>query len=253
MQHGKGPSERSGSRRLRLPIAAMVVGAAVAIPSGIVAGVSVKDALKIEAAGTVPGSFDVHLASGEWEIYQLTGTASGSSVGPFSYTKQTGGPVTIDSTDVTVNDAEGGVVVPRERFSPSSFQTYTTGSDIYTGVASFDVKSVGSYHISITDTQPGQVIVSRPPLAVLSRVLGWIIAGVGAAVVFVVGLFVLILRLDRRRRAALLLPTSGISGQGVAPAQNFAAPSGRCSLRYWDGVAWTEDTNTAGTISTDPL
>lgn len=258
----------------------MVIGAAIAIPCGVVAGEAVKNSLKIQAVWGVPGTLEVHLASGQWEVYELTGTISGSSFGPFSYTHQTGGPVTIDSTDIQVTDPQGGFVPVRERFGPNSFQTYRTGSRIYTGVASFDPKAQGVYRISVANSGPGQVILARPPFAGLGRSLGWIVGGVTGAVVFVVGLVLLILDLDGRRRAGLpssatytsagqwgapspvaghhhphqpaSTPSPGLSSGGVAPGWH-PDPSGRYQYRYWDGAAWTSHVSTGGVVSADPL
>jgi len=228
----------------------------------------------------------VHLARGDWEIYELTGTVSGSSVGAFSYSKVNEGPVTIDSTDIRVMAPEGGVVSPRQRFSTTSFETYSTGSLIYTGVASFHARAAGSYQISITSSQPGRVIVARPPLAGIASVLGWAIGGIVGGVLFIVGLIMLILDLDRRRRASSRtvapysspgygvappqlfpgwdqpaypvagrpapLPDRGTAHGGVAPAW-YPDPSGRFQLRYWNGWEWTQDVSTWGQATTDPV
>jgi hypothetical protein len=264
----------------------MVTGAAVAIAAGVVAGTSITKTLQVQAASSVPGSFDTQLASGQWEIYELTGTVNGSTVGPFSYSEETDGSVTIDSTDIRVMDPERRLVAARERFSPTSSQTYTSGSRLYTGVASFDVTAPGTYHVSVASSQPAQIIVARPPFAGLGRVLGWIIAAVVGGAVFLLGLIMLILDLDRGRRAAAASPAAFTSlGQWAAPPQhspeanqpwgtkehrpprsagnamppgNVASgwhpdPSGRHQFRYWNGVAWTEHVSTGGLTDTDPL
>jgi hypothetical protein len=264
----------------------MTVGVAIALPCGIIAGVSAKTALKVQASAAVPGGFGVHLARGDWEIYELTGTVSGSSVGPFSYSKVTGGPVTIDSTDIRVMDPEGGLVVPRQRFSTTSFETFATGSLIYTGVASFPARAAGMYQISITSSQPGRVVVARPPLAGIGSVLGWAIGAILGGVLFIVGLIMLILDLDRRRRASFPtvanhaspgyvaappqlfpgldqparpgggtpapIPDRGNAHSGVSPAW-YTDPSGKYQLRYWNGMEWTQHVSTGGKATTDPL
>jgi hypothetical protein len=203
----------------------MVIGATVAIPAGVVAGTSITKTMTVQAASAVPGSFDAHLASGQWEIYELTATVSGSAVGPFSYSKETDRPVTIDSTDIRVTDPEQRLVAARQRFSPTSSQTYTSGSRLYTGVASFDVTAPGTYHVSVASSQPAQVIVARPPFSGLGRVLGWIIAAILGAAAFLLGLIMLILDLDRRRRAAVPSPASFASpGPWAPPPQQSPEP-----------------------------
>jgi hypothetical protein len=277
--------ERSRPNRRRHAIGLMVLGVALAVPCWIITGASVGNSLKIHADSAVPGSFDVSLARGEWEIYELTGTVSGSSVGPFSYTKQTEGPVTIDSADIRVTGPDALPVATRNRFSPTSFQTYRTGSKIYTGVASFELTVSGHYQISVVAAQPGRVIVARPPFSGIASVLGWIVGGVMGAVALIAGLILLILDLDQRRRA--LVPTSAAAsspGQRLPfqppttptqppqrndqhPAPSFRSgmpaggvppgwhpdPSGRQQFRYWNGHSWTEHVSTGGIASTDPL
>jgi hypothetical protein len=264
----------------------MAIGATAAITGGIVAGLSVAKASKVEAAWAVPGGIATYLQKGKWEIYQLTGTVSGSSAGPFSYSQEHDGPVTIDSTDIHITDPAGRVVVPHERFSSTRSETYTTGSRIYTGVASFDTPASGTYRVSVASSQPGQVILATSPFAALARVLGWIIAAVTGAAVFVFGLIMLILDLDRRRRAGVLSSaTYGTSGRSRtplgpppgpdhsraptgAPAPPAASheppasevapgwhpdPAGRHELRYWTGTDWSEHVSTGGKTGVDAL
>ena len=45
----------------------------------------------------------------------------------------------------------------------------------------------------------------------------------------------------------------GAAGVGAAAGRWAADPSGRHELRYWDGAAWTEHVQDAGTQATDPL
>jgi hypothetical protein len=267
-------------------IGLMVIGVAVVIPCGMVAGGAAKNSLKIRAAWTAPGTVTAQLPSGQWEIYELTGTISGSSVGPVFYTHQTDGPVTIDSTDIQVTDPQGRAVPDRERFSPTSFQTYRTGSRIYTGVASFDVKSEGGYRITVATSESGHVILAKPPFADLGRSLKWILGAVTGAIVFVIGLVLLILDLDRRRRTTGPStpayssagpwggppPLSPEANQPAAPDHLWFAPivnpgtsagsavpgwhpdpSGRNEYRYWNGAAWTEHVSTGGVTGFDPL
>jgi len=286
MRDAIGGIQRPRPGRRWLAIGLMVLGAAAAIAGGIVTGTWFVSSLKVQATRDVPGRFEVHLASGEWDIYELTGTVSGWTLGPVSYTNREDGPVTIDSTDIRVTGPGGRNLAVHEQFSPTSFQTYTTGSHVFTAVASFDLTASGNYRISVSSTQREQVIVARPPFAGLVSVLGWIIAGFAGVAAFTVGLVLLIRDRDRRRRAAFPLRAAyASSGQWIAPSQQspepdrplrsseyrpgpsaspgvssggaapgwYPDPSGRHQFRYWNGVTWTEHVSTGGTTSTDPL
>lgn len=260
----------------------MAFGVALAVPCGIVTGTAIGSSLKIRATASVPGNFDVYLPRGEWEVYELTGTISGTSVGPFSYTKQTEGPVTFDATDIRVTGPDGRSISIRDRLSPNSFETYQSGSKVYLGIASFDLTASAQYRIGVAARQSGQVIVARPPFAGFGSVVGWIIGAVAGVVAFSVGIILLILDLDRRRRAKFRTPAASVGPvsslhptphparpqwptaqrsepteagmpDGAVPPGWHPDPSGRSHLRYWDGVTWTEHVSTGGTLAIDPL
>jgi hypothetical protein len=260
MRGEAGMVERPHTGRRSVGIGLMVVGAALAVLGGVLTVTSINGSLKVQAGWAVPGSVAVHLAGGDWEIYELTGSVSGSSVGPFFYNRQANSVATIDSSDIQVTGPDGGVIATHDGSDPpNSFQTYTTGSRIYTGVATFHATGSGTYRISVAGSQAQQVIVARPPLAVFVSVIRSIVTGVVGAAMFLVGLILLILDIDRRRRPPIPAPYAyGAAGpwgspyRGVAPGWH-PDPARRYQYRYWNGVAWTEHASTGGAVVTDRL
>lgn len=227
--------------RRRVAIALLVIGAAVAVPCGVVAALSAKNDLKIVGSAATPSQFEVTIRSGEWEIYEQTGTVSGGSIGFFHYSSTTGQPLDIDASDIRVEDSQGIALALRRRFSNHSFDTYDTGSHIYTGVASFEAPSAGRYSVAVTSPGSDTVIVARRPLAAVAASVPLIIGAAAGGVAFVVGLILLILDLDRRRRARyprhgpgtarpweappVPLPSSGPRHWSPAPGRRWAPVS----------------------------
>ena len=214
----------SPARRI-VAIALLVIGMAVAIPCGIVASVSTKNALKIQASAATPARFQVRLNSGEWELYEQTGTASGGSVGFFHYSYTNGRPLDIDVTNIRVENDQGAILPLGTRYGAHSFDTYSTGSRIYTGVASFDAAAAGAYSIAVDSPAPDGVIVARPPLTALTSSLPLIVAAVLGGAGFMVGLILLILDVDRRRRAKYSPQSYRPSGIWAQQARPGAPPS----------------------------
>jgi hypothetical protein len=199
--------------RWQLSIALMMLGAAVAVSSVIVGAVQTKNDLRIEADHSAPALLQVHLPAGNWEVYEQTATVSRAGAGPLSFSYQSGRSLDIDAADIRVADPRGRPVALHQAFGASSFQTYSTGSRIYTGVASFRAGLAGTYAIEVRTPTSDQVIIAHPPLDGLRRSLGWIIGAVAGGVVLVTGIVLFILEVDRRRRAKYPPPPAA----GVGP------------------------------------
>jgi hypothetical protein len=203
-----------------LTIAMMALGVAIAVPSGIVAGVDFKDALHVRANHPTPASFPVRLPAGDWEIFELTGQASGVSGRPLSFNHISQWPVDIDSSDIRVTGPGGLPIGLRTTLTSTHFESYTQGSRIYTGVVRFHAPAPGIYLVAVSSPSTDQVIVAHPLLDSLTRALGWIVAAVAGIAVLGAGLVLFIIDLDRRRRAKY--PPWG--GPGWYPPPGYGSP-----------------------------
>jgi hypothetical protein len=187
--------------RRHVAVALMVLGVILAIPAIVVGVVRTRGDLRIQAAQTTPAVIDVDLAAGRWEVFEWTGTTKRAGAGPLSFSYSSVRPLDIDAGDVRVDDSLGQAVPVRSAFSSSSFQTYITGSRIYTGVATFSAVSAGTYAIEVLSPTTDQVIVAHPPLEGLRRSVGLILAAIAGVVLLVVGFVLMILDVDSRRKA----------------------------------------------------
>jgi hypothetical protein len=188
--------------RRRFATVLVVIGIAVVIPSVIAASATAKNALKIRVSAAIPSQFQVTLPSGKWEVYELTGTVRGGSAGILSFSRSSIHPLDIDASDVRVQDSDGSILPVTASYSNTHFSTYTAGTRLYTGVASFDASQPGRYDITVASPANDTVIVARPPFAGLSKALPAIGTSVLGGVAFLVGLILLILDFDRRRKSA---------------------------------------------------
>jgi hypothetical protein len=177
---------------------AIILLAGAAIITGCAIGGSVQLAGVISSASPqpIPGRFQVSLGSGQWEIYQLTGTRSGVSAGGVSVNVTHFQALSLTASMVTITGANGAQV-PVETQSGdyeagsaqvSTIQTLQKGSDIYTGVATFQVPAAGSYVVSVVNSSAGAVVVSRPVLSDFAALLPWLGGGLLGAVCLLIGL-----------------------------------------------------------------
>jgi hypothetical protein len=136
------------------------------------------------------------LSAGRCDFYQLTGTTTGTSVGPLSYsvTHRRSPSLNVSGISVTAPD---GQPVPMQDQASNTTETIQRGSDLYTGVANFDAPSSGSYSITVNSEGPGQVILARPVLSELVGLLPW--AG-GAPGTVCIALGLILLTLGYRHR-----------------------------------------------------
>lgn len=195
------------SGRRHLFLAVTIVGALVAIPCAVVAGIHTERSLTVVASKRTPARFQVSLASGEWELFEQTGTISGVSGGAFSFTKTSSHPLDFGSGDVQVMSPSGHPLTLRQSFTPNSVDTYQTSKAIFTGVVKFTAPVSGSYQIQVASPQEDRVIISRPPLYGLGQIIGWIVGAAVGAVALTVGLILFILALSRERKAVAGGPT----------------------------------------------
>ncbi len=171
---------------------------------------------------------DVHLRldKGEYAFYEQT--ASTNNVGPVTTNVFNTPTLTPDQVTVSGEDGQPLAVHGRERFARDA---QTVDDATYTGRAWFDVPRAGSYHVVVSDTASGDLLL-RPTDAV-----SWpsLLTSLAGGVVFLVGIVLLARR--RRPRAAAATPGLPLPVYGWYPDPD-PARAGR--LRYWDGRRWTE-------------
>ena len=185
----------------------MGVGVLAAVVFGLIAVVAAASALRPATEAQTPSEFKVYLATGKWELFELTGSIHSTSLGFFSYTAEERNAPDIDPSLITVLDPGGRTSPLGDSYGNGTLQTYTRGQGIYTGVVSFTAPAAGYYTFSIRSPGPDEVLISRPVLNAITSPLPWFIVAVAGAIVFTVGLVLFIVDLDRRRKAAVAAAT----------------------------------------------
>jgi hypothetical protein len=174
------------TRKWRFAIT-LLAGAAIIAGCAIGGTVQLAGAITSVTPQPIPGRFQVSLGSGQWEIYQLTGTQSGVSAGGVSVNVTHWDASLLTASMVTVTSADGAQV-PVQNQSGNTTQTLQKSSDIYTGVASFQAPTAGNYVITVINSGAGAIVVSRPVLADFVALLPWLGGGLLGAVCLLIGL-----------------------------------------------------------------
>lgn len=219
------PHARPPGPSLRLSITLVIAGVALAIPTFIAGLVPIVRAVRSPVRFDVPGRAGMHLERGEYMVYEDKGD---SSIGnAFSQDDS----VSITPNDVTVTEPGEEPVVVSDRGSIT--ETMTVGGRRYVGAVRFTTPVAGEYVVAVTGTPAGRVLVAHPLASVARRSVGWFaLAGIGA-VLFVVGVVLLIVGAVRRGN-------SRVPAFATASAGWYPDPSGSRRWRYWDGIRWTE-------------
>jgi hypothetical protein len=177
--------------RRRLYVAVVLIGVCALAGFGAVAGVKAA-ALGSGSPRHVPGQFRESLSAGRWDVYELTGTTTGNSVGPLSYSVTHRRPPSLNASAMSVT-APGGQPIPMHDQASNTTETIQKGSDLYTGVTNFNAPSSGSYSITVNSEGPGQVILARPVGSELAGLLPWAGGALAGAVCVLLGLVLLTL------------------------------------------------------------
>jgi len=196
----KGPRSRFGWARRAL-VAVMVVSLAVGAYAWIQILPGAFDGLT-KTPLTTPGSDEMHLTTGRYVVFELTGSQTNG--GPITFT-QNNFPV-LTPGDVTVTGPSGQTVATRFL---SSNQTINRNGKIYTGVIAFNIADAGQYTVTVARV-PGEVIVTR---SILDGQGGHLILGIASGLVFAFAAAALLIativvssRRSRARRAAWSAP-----------------------------------------------
>jgi hypothetical protein len=175
----------------RRALGVLLAGVVIAATCGAFAAVQFIGTVHSAVPQRVPGRFQVTLASGRWDLYQLTGITSGTSVGGVSVTETNQQAPTIDSSMLTVTGA-GGRQLPVQNWSGNGVETLQLGSDLYTGVVSFRAPGPARYAVTVDSPGPAEVVIARPVLSVFEDALPWLAGALAGGLCFVVGLIMLI-------------------------------------------------------------
>jgi len=217
---GKSRSSAEPGPSLVLSLGVLAFGIAIALAGALGAWRALGPTLFTSSAYTVPTTIDRHLDSGDYEVYQRTGTHD--RVPGFSTTEEA--PITIGPDDVVVVGSDGNAL-PVE--IADTTETVSRNRATYTGAVWFHVSSAGTYRISIRSTGGfDEVLITSTIGDAFRRAALWLATAVVGGLVAATGLVLLIVGASRRHR-------------GVGPGW-YADPGGSGRLRWWNGVAWTE-------------
>jgi hypothetical protein len=219
------PSPKPPGPSLRISIAFIIVGAALAIPTFIAGVVPIVRAVRSPIRFEVPGRAQMHLEHGDYMLYEDKGAASIGNA--FSQDDS----VTIMPEDVTVTAPDGTSVVVRDR--GSFVETISINGRRYVSAVRFTAPATGEYVVGVTGTAVGHALVAHPLGSIARRSAGWFaLAGLGVVIV-VIGVVLLIVGAVRRGR-------SRVPAYAATPPGWHPDPWGFGRWRYWDGARWTE-------------
>ena len=171
---------------LRIAIALMIAGIAIAIPTFIAGVVPIVRTMQTTIRFDAPSTVRVHLGKATYMVYEDTGRSSIGS--PFS----SPGNVTIGPADVTVSAVDNTNVEVYDRGGVR--ETLSSRGERFVGAARFTTPASGDYMISVRSTAPKAFLVARPLSDTIGSVVGWFaLAGFGG-VVLLVGVVLLIVR-----------------------------------------------------------
>jgi hypothetical protein len=212
---------------LRVAIALIVAGIAIAIPTFIAGIVPIVRTITSPVRFDAPNTVRMHLGKGTYMVYEDTGRDSIGSA--FS----SPGTVTITPGDVTVSTVDETNIEVYDR--GKGRETITNGGDRFVGAARFTTPAAGDYTVSVRSAARKAILIARPFRDTIESVVGWFaLTGVGG-IALCAGVVLLIVGSVRRGRARNALAYAAATSPGWHPD-----PWGSGRWRYWDGYRWTE-------------
>lgn len=186
---GTAPTPRTGRRPgppLAISIAMIVVGFLVTMAAGISVVLPFVRIVTSAKTLTVPGSTRLHLSSGEYVIFEATGT-----------TDERGGyGRSIDTGSVRITGADGTAVAVSR--AGGATETITRDDQDYTGAVEFKLPKTADYDFEIRGDAPGGALVGRSPTDVLRRAVPWMVIGGLGVLIGVAGIVLTIVGSIRR-------------------------------------------------------
>jgi hypothetical protein len=231
------PTRQAGPR-LALCIVTIAVGAVLGIGGLVVGIVNVVHAIDGPKA-TTPADLHVHLSSGTWQIYVRD---------------EVEGLGTLSPSQVTVSGPDGARIATRALPSDES-ESLSSGSTSYHARVRFTAPHDGDYTVEVNGP-PGERILLSKSLGDVARgaAIWFAVMGVGILIGFA-GSILLVVGIIRRRNArrgpvAAYAGGYGAYGVSAMPAAGVLPPPGWYpdpqqpgTMRWWDGMRWTDQTS----------
>ena len=185
-------------RLLRIGLFGMAIGALLGIDPAVHVGLGFARVVLSDTHDTASDA-RTHLDSGRYTFYELVGKTSTVGVGITVTHTNVDDPV-IRPGDVDVRAASGGPRLDVVEYGDSGSETITRNDKVYVATLQFRVPAAGSYVVHVTAPTRTRYIVSRGLGDTFHALLGWILVGVLAGLLFAAGMVAAIVGAFQRAR-----------------------------------------------------
>lgn len=216
---------------LGLIIVAAVVGAVLVVLS--VRGFTSAFTSPVRAT---PVTFTLDAEKATYAVYERTG--SRSQAGSFTFSENRG--TVLVARNVTVSGVDGGRVETR---GPGNVtETINRNGAEFTASVRFTVPAAGRYTVRI-DGPRTDVVVARTLGDSFKAVVAYVLGGVAAGLVLLLGIILLIVGSVRRSRFDNVAAVAAGPPMAATPPGWYPDPWNPSLYRYYDGQAWTGHTS----------